>query len=114
METFREFVDWLERRGEVCTVSRSVTPKHELTAVMRAMQKGPNKALRFSGVAGSDMPVITNVFGFRKNAAAALGIPEAELLRGLAVRRPPPTHRRLPPPERCRSGQTLIFQRSVR
>ena len=83
METFREFVDWLERRGEVCTVSRSVNPKHELTAVMRAMQKGPNKALRFSGVAGSEMPVITNVFGFRKNAAAALGIPEAELLKTL-------------------------------
>lgn len=83
METFRDLLNWLERQGDLSTVSRSVDPKHELTAVMRTMQKGPNKALRFANVVGTDMPVVTNVFGFRKNAAAALGIPEAELLKTL-------------------------------
>src|SRR5437762_13120642 len=44
METFRQLLDWLSSRKELVTVGRKVDPKHELTAVMRRMQKGPNKA----------------------------------------------------------------------
>ena len=86
MQTFRELLEWLRSNGDLATVSRSVDPKHELTAVMRSMQKGANKALMFRSVRGSDMPVATNVFGFRRAVAAALGLDEAELLRTLVAR----------------------------
>ena len=86
METFRELLDWLKSRGELCEVGRSVDPKHELTAVMRKMQKGPNKALIFRKVRGSDIPVATNIFGFRRTVAASLGLEESELLRSLVAK----------------------------
>jgi 2,5-furandicarboxylate decarboxylase 1 len=86
METFRQLLDWLSSRKELCTVNRKVDPKHELTAVMRHMQKGPNKALLFRNVSGSAIPVVTNVFGLRRTVAAALGVEESNLLRSLVAK----------------------------
>lgn len=86
METFRQLLDWLKSRNELCPVDREVDPKHELTAVMRRMQKGPNKALLFRKVRGSRLPVVTNVFGLRRTVAAALGLEEADLLRSLVAK----------------------------
>ncbi len=83
VETFRELIRWLDERGEMAFVDREVNPKHELTAVMRRMQAGKNQALMFRNVAGSEVPVVTNVFGFRRTVAAALGLEEADLLRTL-------------------------------
>ncbi len=60
-------------------------PKHELTAVMRQMQKRSNRALLFRNVAGSDIPVATNVFGFRRTIAGSLGLEEKDLIRTLAA-----------------------------
>ncbi len=86
MQTFRELLDWLSARGDLASVSRAVDPKHELTAVLRRMQKGPNRALLFRHVRGTDMPVATNLFGHRRAIAAALGLAEADLLRTLVAR----------------------------
>ncbi|QIE48153.1 UbiD family decarboxylase (plasmid) [Pseudohalocynthiibacter aestuariivivens] len=83
METFRELIHYLDERQELAVVDRQVNPKHELTAVMRHMQAGPNNALMFRNVAGSDIPVVTNVFGYRRTVAAALGLEEKDLLRTL-------------------------------
>ncbi len=99
MESFRELLGWLEARGELCPVDRRVDPRHELTAVMRRMQKGPNLALLFRSVDGTDIPVATNVFGFRRTVAASLGLDEANLLRTLVAQE----NRRLPV-ERVETG----------
>jgi 2,5-furandicarboxylate decarboxylase 1 len=92
METFRELLGHLKKEGTLKTVSRPVDPRHELTAVMRTMQKGENHALLFSNVAGSDVPVATNVFGFRHAVAAALGVEEKNLLKMMVAQE----NRRLP------------------
>src|SRR5665213_3128253 len=86
MQTFRELLAWLESNGELAHVSRGVGPKHELAAVLRRMQKGPNRALLFNNVHGTDMPVATNVFGHRRAIAASLGLDESEMLRTLVAR----------------------------
>jgi UbiD family decarboxylase len=83
METFRGLLEWLESKGNLAKVTRSVDPKHELTAVMRHMQRGENKALLFKNVKGSAIPVATNAFGFRSTVAASLGLEEGNLLRTL-------------------------------
>lgn len=80
-ESFRQLVHALDARGEVDTVSRSVDPCHELTAVLRHMQKGPNRPLRFDNIQKTDLPVVTNVFGNRRTVAEALGLAEGDLLR---------------------------------
>jgi 2,5-furandicarboxylate decarboxylase 1 len=92
METFRELLEHLKKEGTLKTVSRPVDPRHELTAVTRTMQKGENHALLFSNVAGSDVPVATNVFGFRHAVAAALGVEEKNLLKMMVAQE----NRRLP------------------
>ena len=61
MDTFRDLLAYLDGRGDLCRVRREVDPKFELTAVMRKMQKGPNKPLMFENVQGSTMPIATNV-----------------------------------------------------
>ncbi len=80
MDTFRDLLTYLDGRGDLARVGREVDPKFELTAVMRKMQKGPNRPLMFENVQGSSIPVATNVFGFRGNIAAALDLDEANLL----------------------------------
>ncbi|MGE0847151.1 MAG: UbiD family decarboxylase [Flavobacteriaceae bacterium] len=80
-ESFRQLLDALTNRGEIANVDRAVDPRHELTAVMRRMQKGPNRPLLFRDVNGSDLPVVTNVFGFRRTVAESLGLAETDLLR---------------------------------
>lgn len=83
METFRQLIDWLEANGKLATVTKAVDPKHELTAVMRCVQKADNQALKFASVTGANLPVVTNVFGFRSTVAASLGLDEKDLLRTL-------------------------------
>lgn len=85
MKTFREVLAWLKRNGDLATVSREVDPRHELTAVLRRMQATQNKALRFDRVKGSDIPVATNLFGFRRAIAASLDLAEGELLKRLVA-----------------------------
>ena len=85
MDSFREVLSWLDVRGDLARVRREVDPRFELTAVMRRMQKGPNRALLFERVRGSDLPVATNVFGFRRAVAASVGLDEADLLKTLVA-----------------------------
>ncbi|MBX3552441.1 MAG: UbiD family decarboxylase, partial [Pseudolabrys sp.] len=85
MQTFRQLIEHLEAKGDLARVSRQVDPKHELTAVMRHMQRGDNKALLFKNVKGTDIPVATNVFGFRSTVAESLGLEEGNLLRTLVA-----------------------------
>jgi UbiD family decarboxylase len=86
VETFREVLEHLEHANQVAHVRRQVHPRHELTAVMRTMQRGQNQALLFADVAGTSLRVATNVFGFRRTVAAAVGVEERQLLKELLRR----------------------------
>lgn len=86
MESFREMISWVDERGDLYRIRQEVNPRHELAAVIRQMQRGPNKALIFSRVQGSEVPVATNIFGFRRTFAAVLGVEENDLLRTLVDR----------------------------
>lgn len=92
MDSFRELLGWMEKRGELAKVTREVDPKFELTAVMRHMQKGDNRGLLFRNVRGSDVPVATNIFGYRRTVATSLGLEEKDLLKSLVAME----NRRLP------------------
>ncbi len=92
--TFRDLLAWLEGRGELARVRRPVAAAHELIAVLRKMQKGPDDALLFESVTGSPMPVATNVMSRRTTLAGALGIDPGRLLPEMV----------------SRQGQTLPFE----
>jgi 2,5-furandicarboxylate decarboxylase 1 len=84
--SFRELLGWLEERGELARVGRAVDPAHELVAVLRKTQQGPDVALLFENVKGSPLPVASNVMSRRSTIAAALGMTAKELLPALAAR----------------------------
>jgi len=77
---------WLEERGELARVTRAVDPEHELVAVLRKTQQGPDVGLLFEKVKGSPLPVASNVMSRRPTLAAALGLGTEELLPELAAR----------------------------
>lgn len=59
----RNFIDLLEKQGELLVVEREVDPRYELAAVVKAIQRSDDKAVLFKNVAGTSLPVVSNLFG---------------------------------------------------
>jgi len=59
----RDLLQQLESRGELRRVTRPVDPTHQLAAITRAVQRAGGEAVLFDSVAGSAMPVVSNLFG---------------------------------------------------
>ena len=70
----RNYMERLRERGELLEVHREVTPKHELAAVTQAAQNRWGKPILFHRVAGSSLPVLTNIYGSRDRLTEILGI----------------------------------------
>ena len=99
-ETLADFLNELEREGELARVKARVSPVLEIAAISDRMSKSPaphghqeldrsaaaslgGKALLFENVEGSDIPVAINTFGSYHRVNKALG---AESLSALAER----------------------------
>lgn len=73
----REFLQELERDGELMRISAPVTTDLEIAAItdrVSKMPEGANKALLFTNVKGYDMPVLINAFGSSKRICKALQV----------------------------------------
>ncbi len=86
IHSFRDLIAWLEGQGRLARVRRPVDPAHELVAVLRKTQLGPNIGLVFEAVTGSPMPVASNILSRSDTLAAALGVAPDRLLPELAAR----------------------------
>ncbi len=69
----RQFIDFLERRGELKRIPLAVDPQLEITEICDRTLKQGGPALLFENVKGSDMPVLANLFGTQKRVALAMG-----------------------------------------
>jgi 4-hydroxy-3-polyprenylbenzoate decarboxylase len=75
MMDLREFLDELEKAGELHTVAKEVDPKHELGAICKIFNERPNSpALLFENVKGSTMPVVGQLLASDRRVALALGL----------------------------------------
>jgi UbiD family decarboxylase len=83
LTSFRSLIEALKNSGTLRTVSRAVDPRHELIAVMRAVQKAGNEPLLFTNATGSPAPVATNILGRREVLALALGLEPRTLIPSL-------------------------------
>jgi UbiD family decarboxylase len=70
----REYMERLRARGELLEVRRPVDPKHELAAVTQEAQRRTGKPVLFHKVIGTDVPVLTNIYGSRERLAEIIGI----------------------------------------
>src|SRR5688572_19290909 len=97
MATLRDFLDELEREGELARVKAAVDPKLEIAGIADRMSKSPaphahqerdkhpaanlgGKALLFENVKGSDIPVAINTFGSYWRVNRALGTDSLDAL----------------------------------
>jgi 4-hydroxy-3-polyprenylbenzoate decarboxylase len=78
----REFIDFLESKGELKRIRTEVSPYLEISKFTDQESKSPNggKALLFEKVKGSSFPVVTNAFGSTHRICRALGVERLDQL----------------------------------
>ncbi len=74
-KSLKEFVDELDRQGELIRIKELVNPDLEITEITDRFSKLPDggKALLFENT-GTDFPVLINLFGSTKRMALSLGV----------------------------------------
>src|SRR3990167_2862162 len=77
----REFVQYLERCGELKRVQHSVSPHLEMTEVSDRVLRKQGPALLFENPTGFNAPVVTNLFGTGRRIALGLGLKDVSVLR---------------------------------
>jgi 4-hydroxy-3-polyprenylbenzoate decarboxylase len=89
-----EFIDRLEKEGELLRISDNVSSYLEITEITDRMSKAPGggKALFFENVEGSAFPVVVNAFGSYRRIELAFGATPDELARRLSgiIKQTPP------------------------
>lgn len=77
----RDFIDTLERAGELKRIQTEVDPYLEITEISDRTLRAGGPALLFENPKGSNIPVLANLFGNTKRIAMAMGQEDIEGLR---------------------------------
>ncbi|MEK8046492.1 MAG: 3-octaprenyl-4-hydroxybenzoate decarboxylase [Burkholderiales bacterium PBB6] len=77
----REFIQGLERMGELRRVTDSVSPRLEMTALSDRVLQAGGPALLFERPTGHTVPVLANLFGTPRRVALGMGASEVSELR---------------------------------
>ncbi len=76
--SLQEFVQVLEREGELKRITLPVKAELEITEIADRVMKSGGPALLFENVVGKQIPVLINAFGSPKRMAMALGVNDVE------------------------------------
>ena len=79
----RAFLDQLRRDGELRVVEAEVDPRLEAAEIHRRVIAAGGPALLFTRVRGSELPLVTNLFGTARRAELAFGRRPGRLIRRL-------------------------------
>ncbi|EJL6400486.1 4-hydroxy-3-polyprenylbenzoate decarboxylase [Vibrio navarrensis] len=77
----REFLDHLERHGQLKRITHPVDPAYEMTEISDRTLRAAGPALLFENPIGSNVPVLTNLFGTPERVAMGMGRSEVKELR---------------------------------
>lgn len=77
----REFIDYLEKNGELVRIDTAVSPVLEMTEITDRTLKRQGPALLFTNVIGYDTPVLVNLFGTPRRVALGMGKSNLKQLR---------------------------------
>jgi len=77
----REFLDHLERQGDLKRITQEIDPNLEMTEISDRVLKADGPALLFENPKGFNTPVLTNLFGSERRVAAAMGCESTNELR---------------------------------
>ena len=102
MMDLREFLDKLEKEGELHAIAAQVDPKHELGAICKIFNERPNSpALLFENVKGSTIPVVGQLLASDRRVALALGLSQKNVFEETVQRATHPIPTRLVPKGSC-------------
>ena len=73
-----EFVQVLERAGELRRIAHPVSAELEITEIADRVMKAAGPALLFENVVDKSMPLLINAFGSMRRMALALGVDDVE------------------------------------
>ncbi len=77
----REFIEQLEKVGDLKRIPQKVDPNLEITEVSDRTLRAKGPALLFEQAGESDIPLLANLFGTEQRVAQAMGKSQAESLR---------------------------------
>ena len=77
----RDFIDQLERGGDLKRISKSISPDLEITEISDRVLRAGGPALLFENPGESNIPLLSNLFGTEQRVAQALGEDKASALR---------------------------------
>jgi len=89
MKNMRSFIEVLRRSypEQVVEISEAVNPEYEVTAIQRELGRtGADPVLIFKKIVGSDIPLVTNLYGNRSRLAFALNTEPQKLTYAYAQR----------------------------
>ena len=77
----RDFIDFLEKRGELVRISQLVDPNLEMTEISDRTLRAKGPALLFENPLGHKVPVLCNLFGTPERVAMGMGQDNVSALR---------------------------------
>ncbi|RLA39164.1 MAG: 3-octaprenyl-4-hydroxybenzoate decarboxylase, partial [Gammaproteobacteria bacterium] len=77
----RDFIAFLEKRGELKRITAEVDPNLEMTEICDRVLKAGGPALLFENPKGFTIPVLANLFGTPERVALGMGQEKVEALR---------------------------------
>ena len=77
----RDFIAFLEKRGELVRITREVDPNLEMTEISDRTLRAKGPALLFENPIGHKMPVLCNLFGTPERVAMGMGQENVSALR---------------------------------
>ena len=81
----REFIVFLEQRGELVRISQEIDPNLEMTEISDRTLRAKGPALLFENPKGFDTPVLCNLFGTPKRVAMGMGQENVSALRDVGT-----------------------------
>jgi 4-hydroxy-3-polyprenylbenzoate decarboxylase len=79
----RDFIQQLEKQGELKRIKVPVNPYLEMTEICDRVLKQGGPAILFENPVGSNIPVLANLFGTPKRVAMGMGAESVDELRGI-------------------------------
>ena len=80
-QDLRDFIDQLERQGDLKRISQPVATELEITEISDRVLRAGGPALLFERPGDSSIPLLANLFGTEQRVALALGEENASSLR---------------------------------
>ena len=77
----RDFIAFLEKKGELVRIAREVDPNLEMTEISDRTLRAKGPALLFENPVGHKMPVLCNLFGTPERVAMGMGQENVSALR---------------------------------